>query len=109
MLELHFSDNCEEQMELIPGEIGVSMNALASTTSDCRLGYIRLLDISNRHIHIAAEIQKLGLLLLSSLLFELYRQKLTDYTYNKGVAGTKRKTQQYILAITAEKKFLNFN
>jgi len=29
------------------------------------------------------------LLLLS--LFELYSQKLTDYTHNKGVAGTKRK------------------
>jgi len=31
------------------------------------------------------------LLLLLLLLFELYNQKLTDYTYNKGVAGTKRK------------------
>jgi len=28
LLELHFSDNCEEQMELNPGEIGVSMDAL---------------------------------------------------------------------------------
>jgi len=109
VLELHFSDNCEEQTELNPGEIAVSMDALASTTSDCRLGYIRLLDISNRHIHIAAEIQKLGLLLLSLLLFELYSQKLTDYIYNKGEAGTKRKTLRYILAITAEKKCLSFN